>query len=29
LGDPHAAPEEALQLAAREHCGLAPLSSEP
>jgi PRC-barrel domain len=23
LGDPHAAPDEALQRAAREHCGLA------
>jgi hypothetical protein len=29
LGDPHAAPDEALQRAAREHCGLAAVSSEP
>jgi hypothetical protein len=29
LGDPHAAPDEALQRAAREHCGLAGVSSEP
>src|SRR5215207_546853 len=29
LGDPHAAPDEGLQRAAREHCGLAAVSSEP
>jgi hypothetical protein len=29
LGDPHAAPEENLQRAARERCGLAAVPSEP
>jgi hypothetical protein len=29
LGDPHAAPDEGLQRAAREHCGLAAVPSEP
>jgi hypothetical protein len=29
LDHPHAAPDEALQRAAREHCGLAALSFEP
>ena len=29
LGDPHAAPDEVLQRAAREHCGLAGVPSEP
>jgi hypothetical protein len=29
LADPHTAPDEALQRAAREHCGLAAVSSEP
>src|SRR5215213_6673288 len=29
LGAPHAAPDEGLQLAAREHCGLAAVPSEP
>jgi sporulation protein YlmC with PRC-barrel domain len=29
LDDPHAAPDEGLQRAAREHCGLAAASSEP
>ena len=29
LGDPHAAPDEGLQRAAREHCGLAAGPSEP
>ena len=29
LDDPHAAPDEDLQRAAREHCGLAAASSEP
>ena len=29
LDDPHAAPEEGLQRAAREHCGLAPVPREP
>jgi sporulation protein YlmC with PRC-barrel domain len=29
LGDPHAAPDEGLQRAAREHCGLGADPSEP
>jgi hypothetical protein len=29
LGDLHAAPNEGLQRAAREHCGLAAVPSEP
>jgi PRC-barrel domain len=29
LDDPHAAPEEGLQHAAREHCGLAAVPPEP
>lgn len=29
LDDPHAAPDEGLQRAAREHCGLAAGPSEP
>ena len=29
LGDPHAAPDEALQRAAREQCGLAAVPPEP
>jgi sporulation protein YlmC with PRC-barrel domain len=29
LGDPHAAPDEGLQRAAREHCGLPAVPSEP
>jgi hypothetical protein len=29
LDDPHAAPEEGLQRAAREHCGLAAVPLEP
>ena len=29
LGDAHAAPDEALQRAAREQCGLAAIPSEP
>ena len=29
LSDPHAAPDEALQRAAREHCDLAAAPSEP
>ena len=29
LDDPHAAPEEGLQRAAREHCGLAAVPPEP
>jgi len=29
LGDPHAAPDEGLQRAAREHCGLAAGPSDP
>jgi hypothetical protein len=29
LGDPHAAPDEGLQRAAREHCGLAALPPDP
>jgi hypothetical protein len=29
LGSPHAAPDEGLQRAAREHCGLAAVPSEP
>ena len=29
VDDPHAAPDEGLQRAAREHCGLAAASSEP
>jgi hypothetical protein len=29
LDDPHAAPDEGLQRAAREHCGLAEVPSEP
>ena len=29
LDDPHAAPDERLQRAAREHCGLAEGTSEP
>jgi hypothetical protein len=29
LSDPHAAPDEDIQRAAREHCGLAAVSSEP
>ena len=29
LGDPHAAPDEGLQRAAREQCGLAAIPSEP
>jgi hypothetical protein len=29
LGAPHAAPDEDLQRAAREHCGLAAVPSEP
>jgi hypothetical protein len=29
LGDPQAAPDEGLQRAAREHCGLAPAPPEP
>jgi hypothetical protein len=29
LDDPHAAPDEGLQCAAREHCGLAEVPSEP
>jgi hypothetical protein len=29
LGDPHDAPDEDLQRAAREHCGLAAVPSEP
>ncbi len=29
LSNPHAAPDEGLQRAAREHCGLAAVSSEP
>jgi hypothetical protein len=29
LGDLHAAPDEGLQRAAREHCGLAAVPSEP
>jgi hypothetical protein len=28
LGDPHAAPDEGLQRAAREHCGLAAVPPE-
>ena len=29
VDDPHAAPDEGLQRAARQHCGLAAASSEP
>ena len=29
LGDPHAAPDECLQRAAREQCGLPAIPSEP
>ena len=29
LGDPHAAPDESLQRAAREQCGLAAVPPEP
>jgi hypothetical protein len=29
LSNPHAAPDEALQRAAREHCGLAAVPSDP
>ena len=29
LDDPHSAPDEALQRAAREHCGLAAVPPEP
>jgi hypothetical protein len=29
LGDPHAAPDEDIQRAAREHCDLAAVPSEP
>jgi len=29
MGNPHAAPDEDIQRAAREHCGLAAVSSEP
>jgi PRC-barrel domain len=29
LDDPHAAPEEGLQRAAREHCGLSAVPPEP
>jgi hypothetical protein len=29
LGDPHAAPDEGLQRATREHCGLAAVPPEP
>ena len=29
LGDPHGAPDEGLQRAAREHCGLAAVPPEP
>jgi hypothetical protein len=29
LGDPHAAPDEGLQRAAREHCGLAAVPPDP
>jgi hypothetical protein len=29
LGDPYAAPDEALQRAAREQCGLAAVPTEP
>jgi len=29
LGDPHTAPDEGLQRAACEHCGLAAVPSEP
>jgi hypothetical protein len=29
LADPHAAPDEGLQGAAREHCGLAAVRTEP
>src|SRR5215218_2541509 len=29
LDDPHASPDEGLQRAAREHCGLAAVPSEP
>ena len=29
LDDPHEAPDEELQRAAREHCGLAPIPPEP
>ena len=29
LSDPHTAPDEGLQRAAREHCGLAAVPSEP
>jgi hypothetical protein len=29
LDGPHAAPDEGLQRAAREHCGLAAVPSEP
>jgi hypothetical protein len=29
LGDPHSAPDEALQRAALEHCGLPAVPSEP
>jgi PRC-barrel domain len=29
LGDPHAGPDEGLQRAAREHCGLPALPPEP
>ena len=29
LADPHAAPDDALQRAAREHCGLPAVRSEP
>ena len=29
LDDPHAAPDEGVQRAAREHCGLPAASSEP
>jgi PRC-barrel domain len=29
LGEPHAAPDEDIQRAAREHCGLGAVPSEP
>jgi hypothetical protein len=29
LGDPHVAPDEALQRAAREHCGLEAVPPDP
>jgi hypothetical protein len=29
LANPHAAPDESLQRAAREHCGLGAVPSEP